>query len=362
MLNWPIRKYLGMHEALDPAPPRPSEPERHRLTRSNDVRGVTRDEYARLKEIVASALERPEAERVAYVRTRCGSDTAVCLEAESLLAAAICAAPMYGDPALLVAGACITLDALDEIADVTLPFAPCPIPPPGSLLEDDFRGTARYTVRRRIGAGGMGIVYEVDDRERGQVVALKTLRRRGGHDIYQLKREFRNLADVAHPNLVTLYDLVIDDELCFFTMELVEGTSFVEYVRQAPAGSSVEDRVRRALPQVVRGVLELHRRGLQHRDIKPSNMLVTPAGRVVVLDFGLTSGRGHGELKGLERAGTPAYLSPEQCLGGDVSNASDWYSLGTTLYQALTGQVPFEGPVRDVVVRKTREIPRSIHD
>lgn len=314
---------------------------------------MTSNDYARLKEIVAGALSRPDADRQAYVLARCGPDGATRVEAESLLAAAIRAAPLYEDPALLIAGACITLDALGEIGDVTLPFVPCPVP----LLEDDFRGTARYAVRRRIGAGGMGIVYEVDDRERGQVVALKTLRHRGGHDIYQLKREFRNLADVAHPNLATLYDLIIDDDLCFFTMELVEGTSFVEYVRHAPAGSSVEDRVRRVLPQVVRGVQELHRHGLQHRDIKPSNVLVTPAGRVVILDFGLTSGRGHEELKGLERAGTPAYLSPEQCAGGDLSNASDWYSLGTMLYQTLTGQAPFEGPVRDVIVRKTREDP-----
>jgi serine/threonine protein kinase len=100
----------------------------------------------------------------------------------------------------------------------------------------------------------MGIVYEVDDRARGQVVALKTLRSRRAADIYQLKREFRNLADVAHANLVTLYDLVVDDEQCFFTMELVEGCP-CHYARRRHASPAVEYG---RSPQLIEGVQELN--------------------------------------------------------------------------------------------------------
>jgi hypothetical protein len=318
---------------------------------------VTREEYARLKEIVAGALERPDAERAAYLLAACGSDAAVRREAESLLASAVQAAGCFEDPTLLVGGACLTPDVFAGAGNVTLPFTPTPLP--DAALDEHFGGTARYAVRRRIGSGGMGIVYEVDDRARGQVVALKTLRRRGGDDIYQLKREFRNLADVSHPNLAALYDLVVEDGLCFLTMELVEGTTFVDYVRQAGSAKGAADRVRHALPQLVRGVQELHRRGMQHRDIKPSNVLVTPAGRVVLLDFGLTSGL-LGEGPGTGIAGTPAYLSPEQCLGGPPSEAGDWYSLGAMLYHALTGRPPFEGPVHSVVARKVSEDPAPV--
>ena len=319
-------------------------------------------DYVRLKDIVSGALSRPAAERPASVLAQCGADVAARLEVESVLAAATRAAPLYEDPTLLIGGAGITFEALHHAGDITLPFAP----PPARLLldtagHDHFQGTERYVVRRQIGAGGMGIVYEVDDRARGQVVALKTLRRRRGDEIYQFKREFRNLADVAHPNLAALYDLVVDDEQCFFTMELVEGTTFVDHVRQGASPTTIAERIRAALPQLVDAVHELHRRGLQHRDIKPSNVLVTSAGRVVVLDFGLTSGPFRDD-PGRDLAGTPAYLSPEQCLGGAVSNASDWYSVGATLYHALTGRVPFDGSVRDVIERKTIEDPPRASD
>jgi hypothetical protein len=322
---------------------------------------VNRDDYARLKTIVAGALSQPIADRQAYLTAQCGSDAATRIEAESLLDAAVRASPLYEDPMLLVAGTGVTFQALDHVDGVALPFVPALVGTSlEELAEDDFGGTDRYVIRRRIGAGGMGIVYEVDDRARQQLVALKALRRRSGDDIYQLKREFRNLADVAHPNLVSLYDLVVDDEQCFLTMELVEGTTFVEYVRQAPTATAAIDRVRRALPQLIEGVLELHRRGMQHRDVKPSNVLVTPAARVVILDFGLTSSLLREGLAGRELAGTPAYLSPELCGGDDASNASDWYSVGATLYHALTGRVPFDGPVGELIDRKMTEDPPAV--
>jgi serine/threonine protein kinase len=179
----------------------------------------------------------------------------------------------------------------------------------------EFLGTTRYQPRRRLGAGGMGIVYEVFDRERGENVALKTLSRVDPSGIYDLKKEFRSLADVRHPNVVTLYEMVNDDDRWFFTMELVHGMPFTEHVarevRARPTraaeprlGPSItetrldarqgrpfdERRLRAALAQLVLGVSAIHAAGRLHRDLKPSNVLVTSEGRVVVLDFGLGSG------------------------------------------------------------------------
>src|SRR5258706_935460 len=103
-------------------------------------------------------------------------------------------------------------------------------------MTGDFPGTARYRVIRRIGAGGMGVVYEAEDREHGRRVALKTLKTIASDTLYRLKLEFRTLADLSHPNLVTLHELVVGEQ-CFFTMELLQGTDVVQYVRGSAAQS-----------------------------------------------------------------------------------------------------------------------------
>ena len=95
----------------------------------------------------------------------------------------------------------------------------------------DFLGTARFRIRRRLGSGGMGVVYEAHDLETDKVVALKTLTRAEASHISRFKNEFRSLADVSHPNLAALYELMADGQYWFFTMELVPGGNFLEYVR-----------------------------------------------------------------------------------------------------------------------------------
>ena len=214
----------------------------------------------------------------------------------------------------------------------------------------EFRGTERFTVRRQLGAGGMGVVYEAYDRARDELVALKTLLHARPAHIYRLKREFRSLADIAHTNLVSFYELIVDGAHCFFTMELVHGVNLVEYVRGSvsPTSPLDPDRVRRVFAQLVEGIEALHRRGKLHRDIKPSNVLVTPAGRVVILDFGLASDV-VADGTAIERSmdGTPAYLAPERCAGEAPSEKHDWYSVGVSLYQALTGHVPLSTPFAD---------------
>lgn len=263
---------------------------------------------------------------------------------------------------------------------------------------ENFVGTERFLVERRLGAGAFGVVYEVFDRERNALVALKTLRRFAPRDVYGFKREFRALSDISHPNLLTLYELLSDGEQWFFTMERIAGTDFLRYVYEEDGagslpisdfsssggseprafdGAAVSDRVppaasprpsanlvrlRAALRQLAEGVCALHGAGQLHRDLKPSNVLVTREGRVVILDFGLVRVLDPEELtQSLEAAGTPAYMSPEQAGRLSLDAASDWYSVGVVLYEALTGRLPFRGPVAEVLRNKrdTEPIPPS---
>ncbi|MCP4915808.1 MAG: protein kinase, partial [Proteobacteria bacterium] len=215
-----------------------------------------------------------------------------------------------------------------------------------------FAGTDRYSVVRLLGQGASGDVYEVQDEQAGRRVALKLLREVTPDRLLRFKEEFRQVADLSHPNLVTLYDLEVSEGRWFFTMELIDGVDFIRHVR--PAGLD-EGRLRDALAQLIEALGALHRFGTVHRDVKPSNVLVDSTGRVVVLDFGLAATRAvesADTLSMVELAGTPAYMSPEQANGAPATPESDWYAVGTLLYQALTGELPFSGSVLKVLLDK----------
>ena len=234
-------------------------------------------------------------------------------------------------------------------------------------------GGGRFEVRGTLGAGGAGVVYRVFDRQLQREVALKLLRQASGRDLYRFKKEFRALADIVHPNLVALHELHASDGEWYFTMELVEGVSFIDWVRPPPRGSdpgptrgrqdisaSPPDlvRLRGAVVQLTDALIALHRAGKLHRDLKPSNVLVTGAGRLTLLDFGLIATVAEGEPERLA-VGTPVYMSPEQAADQPLGEASDWYSLGAMLYEALVGRRPFEGDSEQVMTRKQTEQPPS---
>lgn len=260
----------------------------------------------------------------------------------------------------------------------------------------EFTGDARFELRRRLGAGGYGVVHEAFDRQRGELVALKTLRELHPEALYRFKREFRALADVRHDNLVRLHELVSAGDQWFFTMELVDGRDFLaalgiaapiaprpsvdglsHTIRLAPADlaelarstgaptgapssrpSSVAPRgldparLRPLLRQLAAGVVALHRRGMQHRDLKPSNVLVTPQGRVVILDFGLVAERHARSSDAAQIVGTVEYMAPEQAAGLPTTPASDWYSVGVMLFEALTGALPFTGSLLEMLTHR----------
>ncbi len=222
----------------------------------------------------------------------------------------------------------------------------------------------RLSITRRLGEGGMGVVYQARDQQRAEDVALKTLTRIEPAAIYRLKNEFRQLADVQHENLVALYELFNDHELWCFTMERVDGARFGDWVR--PEGALDLPRLRAALPQLLAGIDAIHAAGKLHRDLKPSNVLVTPQGRVVVLDFGLASDRKLGGVGQTivddSRSGTPGYMSPEQAAGYGATEASDLYSLGAMLFEALTGRLPFEGSSHEVLVAKQAGAPPRVRE
>jgi hypothetical protein len=213
---------------------------------------------------------------------------------------------------------------------------------------------SRYELRGLIGQGAMGLVYRALDRSTNQEVALKTLRAIAPEDVYRLKREFRALAGVTHPNLARLHDLVVTEGQCFFTMELVEGRSFLD---AAPRDLG---RLRATAYQLAAGLAALHAAGKLHRDIKPTNVLVDGDGRVVILDFGLVTGlstRRSLDSQAGALVGTLAYMAPEQAWGEAVSPAADWYSVGVMLYEAITGRVPFDGAPLAMLERKRTGLP-----
>src|SRR5438874_3582162 len=204
---------------------------------------------------------------------------------------------------------------------------------PGTLLE------GRYRIVGRLGRGGMGEVYRADDLKLGQPVALKFLPEALDRDparLTQLHTEVRLARQVSHPNVCRVYDVGEFEGHTFLSMEYVDGEDLALLLRRV--GRFPEDRAMELSRQMCAGLAAAHDRGVVHRDLKPANIMLDGLGRIRIADFGLAGASGESI-----RAGTPAYMSPEQLGGGDVTPKSDLYALGLVLFELFTGRRALEG-------------------
>ncbi|MFN7978509.1 MAG: protein kinase [Vicinamibacterales bacterium] len=280
---------------------------------------MTRDEWARVEALFDEARARPAGERAAWLRDACPAPDIRQLVEE--MVAAHEAAP----------------DFLEAPADV---------PPLVDATLDGRIGQrfGAYRVVRKIGQGGMGIVYEAvrDDDDFARRVAIKVLPDwQGEADADRFRRERRLLASLDHPGVARLLDAGETPEgALYFVMELVDGQPIDVWCREQHLG--VRDRVALLL-QVAEAVAYAHQRLVIHRDLKPANILVTHDGQPKLLDFGIAAvlaDSGRTELTQAQRL-TPAYASPEQIRGEPVTTASEVYSLGVLLFRLLTGRSPY---------------------
>ncbi len=298
------------------------------------------ERWEQVKEVLNEALERPSAQRLVFLREACGPDDSLRAEVESLLEEEEEAEEFIEQPFFV---------RHEEDVD-------------GLPAE---RRIERYELVRRLGRGGMGIVYLARraDQEFEQRVALKVIKR--GMDSEEIVARFRYerqiLANLDHPNIARLYDGgTTSDGLPYFAMEYVEG----EPIRGYCADRRLGTRERLGLFLAVCDAVQFaHQNLVVHRDLKPANILVTPEGTVKLLDFGIAKllGAAPSPLTQMPGVGplTPEYASPEQLRGEPVTTASDVYSLAVLLYQLLTGQLPYGGDTALVTRQRSPERPSS---
>lgn len=201
----------------------------------------------------------------------------------------------------------------------------------------------RYEILEKIGAGGMSDVYKAKDHKLNRLVAVKVLKQEFSENanfVSKFRIEAQAAAGLMHPNIVNVYDVGEENGIYYFVMELVEGITLKKYIEKK-ARLSVKEAISIAI-QVSMGIEAAHNNHIIHRDIKPQNIIISKEGKVKVTDFGIAKAATSNTITS-NVMGSVHYTSPEQARGGYSDEKSDIYSLGVTLFEMLTGRVPFNG-------------------
>lgn len=201
----------------------------------------------------------------------------------------------------------------------------------------------RYEIIDKVGSGGMSDVYKAKCHKLNRFVAIKVLKPEYSEDknfVSKFKVEAQSAAGLAHPNIVSVFDVGEDNGLHYIVMELVEGITLKKYIEKKER-LSTKEAVSIAI-QVAQGIEAAHNNHIIHRDIKPQNIIISREGKVKVADFGIARAASANTINS-NAMGSVHYISPEQARGGFIDEKSDIYSLGITLYEMITGSVPFEG-------------------
>ncbi len=292
------------------------------------------ESWKRVDALLQSALDRPRAERDAFLRDACGGDAALEREVRSLLDSYDDAGPFLERPAI----------ELEQDAD---PFV--------------GQDVSHYRILERLGGGGMGVVYRAQDQRLNRFVALKFLANEFAGDpeyISRFRREAQAASALSHPNICTIYDVGDSDGRPFLVMEHLEGATLKE--RLAETRLTPERVVTLGL-EILDGLEAAHNAGIVHRDIKPANIFITSGDHAKILDFGLAkaSGVAAGTVDSAiddtrvgAVLGTAAYMAPEQARGEEVDHRTDLWAFGIVLYEMFSGARPIAGigPNADVPV------------
>ncbi|MGN0046169.1 MAG: protein kinase, partial [Eggerthellaceae bacterium] len=203
----------------------------------------------------------------------------------------------------------------------------------------------RYRITERIGIGGMAEVYRAQDNVLGRVVAIKVMLPQYAADeefTLRFKQEASSAANLQSPYIVNVYDWGHDGEDYFIVMEYLRGSDLKTAINER--GAINERKVAQIGMEVCQALSVAHHMDIIHRDIKPQNIMIQPDGHVKVMDFGIARAKNSVKSRTSSVLGTAHYISPEQARGKELTAASDIYSLGVVLYEAATGQLPFDGP------------------
>jgi serine/threonine-protein kinase len=322
------------------------------------------ERLAQIEDIFHAALEREPAERAAFLAEACADDQSLLDAVNDLLAA-------HDQSWSLIDqrhAAHEIVNTSDPTRRIPKPPAPQAVPVPAPNSSDDGQRerrfvtgqilAGRYRIVGLLGKGGMGEVYKAEDLKLKQTVALKFLPESIALDGGMLARfhnEVRIARQVAHPNVCRVYDIGEVKGLSFLSMEFIDGedlSSLLRRIGRLPGDKAVE-----LARQMCAGLAAAHEAGVLHRDLKPANVMIDGRGKARITDFGLAIVSE--ELRGEEAmAGTPAYMAPEQLTGKEVTQRSDIYALGLTLYELFTGKRVFEAKsIQELIALHEKSTP-----